>query len=160
MYYLREYLNEREDDCEALIVGKRAPYRLKPCGVRAVLKDIARRQGMSCKVYPHKFRKTLGMTLKNKGYDLGVIRRGIGAYQPGNNQQYYAESTSDTLRYQAASCVERRNILKRKGAIMKEMESPGSLRRACENEGVEAMARWHFRRRPYTVSKYPEQAGV
>lgn len=99
MYYLREYLNEREDDCEALIVGKRVPYsRLKPCGVRAVLKDIARRQGMSCKVYPHKFRKTLGMTLKNKGYDLGVIQEVLGHTSPATTSKYYAESTSDTLR--------------------------------------------------------------
>lgn len=99
MYYLREYLNEREDDCESLIVGKRAPYsRLKPCGVRAVLKDIARRQGMSCKVYPHKFRKTLGMTLKNKGYDLGVIQEVLGHTSPATTSKYYAESTSDTLR--------------------------------------------------------------
>lgn len=99
MYYLREYLNEREDDCEALIVGKRVPYsRLKPCGVKAVLKDIARRQGMSCKVYPHKFRKTLGMTLKNKGYDLGVIQEVLGHTSPATTSKYYAESTSDTLR--------------------------------------------------------------
>lgn len=99
MYYLREYLNEREDDCESLIVGKRAPYsRLKPCGVRSVLKDIARRQGMSCKVYPHKFRKTLGMTLKNKGYDLGVIQEVLGHTSPATTSKYYAESTSDTLR--------------------------------------------------------------
>lgn len=99
MYYLREYLNEREDDCESLIIGKRAPYsRLKPCGVRAVLKDIARRQGMSCKVYPHKFRKTLGMTLKNKGYDLGVIQEVLGHTSPATTSKYYAESTSDTLR--------------------------------------------------------------
>lgn len=99
MYYLREYLQEREDDCEALIIGKRAPYsRLKPCGVRAALKDIARRQGMSCKVYPHKFRKTLGMTLKNKGYDLGVIQEVLGHTSPATTSKYYAESTSDTLR--------------------------------------------------------------
>ena len=99
MYYLREYLQERTDDCESLIVGKRAPYsRLKPCGVRAVQKDIARRQGMSCKVYPHKFRKTLGMTLKNKGYDLGVIQEVLGHTSPATTSKYYAESTSDTLR--------------------------------------------------------------
>lgn len=99
MYYLQKYLQERTDDCEGLIISKRAPYsRLKPCGVRAVLKDIARRQGMSCKVYPHKFRKTLGMTLKNKGYDLGIIQEVLGHTSPATTSKYYAESTSDTLR--------------------------------------------------------------
>ena len=99
MYYLQQYLQERTDDCEALIIGKRAPYsRLMPCGVRAARKDIARRQGMSCKVYPHKFRKTLGMTLKNKGYDIGVIQEVLGHTSPATTSKYYAESTSDTLR--------------------------------------------------------------
>lgn len=99
MYYLREYLNERTDDCDALILSKRAPYRgLKPSGVRAVIKNIARKQGMKCMVYPHKFRKTLGMNLKNKGYDIGVIQEVLGHTSPATTSRYYAESTSDTLR--------------------------------------------------------------
>lgn len=99
MYYLQQYLDERTDAGESLIVGLRAPYNhLKPCGVRAVLKDIAARQGMKCKVYPHKFRKTLGMTLKNKGYDIGIIQEVLGHTSPKTTSYYYAESTSDTLR--------------------------------------------------------------
>lgn len=99
MHYLQDYLNERTDNCPALIVGMRAPFsRLQPCGIRAVLKEIAKRQGMTVRVYPHKMRKTLGMTLKNKGYDIGVIQEVLGHNSPTTTSQYYAESTKETLR--------------------------------------------------------------
>lgn len=99
MYYLKEYLDERTDNSPALIVGKRAPYnRLKPCGIRAALKEIAKGQNMTVRVYPHKMRKTLGMTLKNKGYDIGVIQEVLGHNSPATTSQYYAESTKETLR--------------------------------------------------------------
>lgn len=99
MYYLKDYIDERTDNGSALLVGQRAPYnRLKPCSIRAVLKGIARRQGMTVRVYPHKMRKTLGMTLKNKGYDIGVIQEVLGHNSPATTSKFYAESTSDTLR--------------------------------------------------------------
>lgn len=99
MYYLKDYLDERTDGSQALLVGTRAPHnRLKPCGIRTILKDIAKRQGMTVRVYPHKMRKTLGMTLKNKGYDIGVIQEVLGHNSPATTSRYYAESTKDTLR--------------------------------------------------------------
>lgn len=99
MFYLKEYLDERTDSSQALLVGKRAPHnRLKPCGIRSILKDIAKRQNMTVRVYPHKMRKTLGMTLKNKGYDIGVIQEVLGHNSPTTTSQYYAESTKETLR--------------------------------------------------------------
>ncbi|WP_050638851.1 MULTISPECIES: tyrosine-type recombinase/integrase [Clostridia] len=99
MYHLQAYLNERDDDCPALIATVRAPYtRLTKCGIRAALKAIAKRQGMTVRVYPHKMRKTLGMTMKNKGYDIGVIQEVLGHKSPKTTSQYYATSTKETLR--------------------------------------------------------------
>lgn len=99
MYYLNKYLADRTDDCPALIVWDKAPYkRLSKCGIRAALKSIADRKGMETRVYPHKMRKTLGMTLKNKGYDIGVIQEVLGHNSPQTTSRYYAESTKDTLR--------------------------------------------------------------
>lgn len=99
MHYLREYLDERSDNCPALIISKRRPYkRLSDSGVRAALKEIAKSQGMKVRVYPHKMRKTLGMTLKNKGFDIGVIQEVLGHNSPDTTSRYYAESTKDTLR--------------------------------------------------------------
>nr|WP_288861058.1 tyrosine-type recombinase/integrase [uncultured Faecalicatena sp.] len=99
MHYIKKYLDERTDNCQALIVWSKAPYnRLSKCGIRAALKSIAERQGMQTRVYPHKMRKTLGMTLKNKGYDIGVIQEVLGHNSPQTTSRYYAESTKDTLR--------------------------------------------------------------
>lgn len=99
MYYLKDYLDECTDNSGALLVGQRAPHnRLKKCSIRSILKGIARRQGMTVRVYPHKMRKTLGMTLKNKGYDIGVIQEVLGHNSPATTSKFYAESTSDTLR--------------------------------------------------------------
>lgn len=99
MYYLREYLDERTDKAPGLIVSTRNPHgKMSPCGIRTVLKNIAERQGMTVRVYPHKLRKTLGMTLKNKGYDIGIIQEVLGHNSPTTTSKYYAESTKDTLR--------------------------------------------------------------
>ena len=51
-----------------------------------------------CRVYPHKMRKTLGMNLKNRGVDLGIIQEVLGHANPAVTSQYYAQSTPKTLR--------------------------------------------------------------
>lgn len=98
-YYLKKYLDGRKDDNEALFAWGKMPYRrLSACGIRTELKAIADRMGMRCRVYPHKMRKTLGMELKNRGADIGVIQEVLGHMGPTVTSQYYAESTPDTLR--------------------------------------------------------------
>ena len=67
-YHLKKYLDQRTDDNAALFVSCKKPFgRLHTSGIRSVLKQIAKREGMQCRVYPHKLRKTLGMNLKNIG---------------------------------------------------------------------------------------------
>ena len=98
-YYLQKYISERRDSGEALFVGCRAPHnRMQSGGIRAILKTIAKRVGMKCRVYPHKMRKTLGMNLKNSGIDIGTIQEVLGHASPAVTSRYYAESTPDTLR--------------------------------------------------------------
>ena len=98
-YYLRKYISERRDNEEALFVACRAPHsRMQSSGIRAILKTIAKRVGMQCRVYPHKMRKTLGMNLKNSGIDIGTIQEVLGHASPAVTSRYYAESTPDTLR--------------------------------------------------------------
>lgn len=98
-YYLRRYIDSRKDEDPALFVACRAPYtRLKISGLRNIIKQIAKREGMQCRVYPHKLRKTLGMNLKNSGVDLGSIQEILGHSNPAVTSRYYAESTPDTLR--------------------------------------------------------------
>ena len=98
-YHIKKYLDSRRDRKEALFVGVREPFlRLSTDGIRAVLKVIAERQHLTCRVYPHKLRKTLGMQLKNQGVDLGTVQEILGHASPEVTARYYAESTPDTLR--------------------------------------------------------------
>jgi len=97
MYHLKKYLNKREDKNEALFVWEKAPYnRLGKCGIRSAMKEIG--ENMQCRVYPHKMRKTLGMQLKNRGVDIGIIQEVMGHANPTVTARYYAESTPETLR--------------------------------------------------------------
>lgn len=99
-HYLKLYLDSRTDSNPSLFVHDRKPCEtLDRGGIRAVLKRIAGRAGVTSRVYPHKMRKTLGMTLKNKGVDIGTIQEIMGHKDPGVTGRYYAQSTPDTLRY-------------------------------------------------------------
>jgi integrase len=72
---------------------------MSTCGIRCAFKIIGERAGIQCRVYPHKMRKTLGMTLKNKGVDIGTIQEIMGHASPAVTAEYYAQSTPATLRY-------------------------------------------------------------
>ena len=47
----------------------------------------------------NKLRKTLGMTLKNRGVDIGTIQEILGHASPDVTAAYYAQSTPTTLRH-------------------------------------------------------------
>lgn len=98
-YYLKKYLDSRTDNNPYLFVQSRGKCDLlHDCGIRTIMKDIAKRAGVTCRVYPHKMRKTLGMTLKNKGVDIGIIQEVLVHANPAVTATYYAQSTPDTLR--------------------------------------------------------------
>lgn len=99
-YYLGLYLTSRSDEATHLIASSNKPYGgMSEAGIRNIFKSIAKRAGVTCRVYPHKYRKTLGMNLKNKGIDIGVIQEIMGHSSPDVTARYYAQSTSDTLRH-------------------------------------------------------------
>lgn len=98
-HYYGLYLNSRKDECPYMFPRSRKPYgKMTTCGFRAILKAIRKRAGLTCRVYPHKSRKTLGMNLKNRGVDIGTIQEIMGHADPGVTARYYAQSTPRTLR--------------------------------------------------------------
>lgn len=98
-HHYRKYLDSRTDDNPALFVHKRKPYgALSTCGMRSAMKVIAHDAGVTSRVYPHKMRKTLGMDLKNRGVDIGTIQEILGHANSSVTENYYAQSTPDTLR--------------------------------------------------------------
>lgn len=98
-YYLERYLKSRTDDKPDLFLESRKPYEpLQKSGIENIIKRIRDRAGITCRAYPHKFRKTLGMDLRNRGVEIGVIQEILGHSSPEVTAKYYAESTGDTLR--------------------------------------------------------------
>lgn len=53
---------------------------------------------MDCKVYPHKLRKTLGVNLKDKGTDIGIIQEVMGHANPTVTSRYYAQISPEAMR--------------------------------------------------------------
>lgn len=98
-HYYKLYLETRTDSSPYMFPGSRRPYgKMCTCSFRNIMKTIGRRAGLTCRVYPHKMRKTLGMNLKNKGVDIGTIQEVLGHASPAVTSQYYAQSTPHTLR--------------------------------------------------------------
>lgn len=82
-YYLRKYLDSRADNVPYLFVHSRGAHgQLKAGGIRTILKDLKKRSEIKGRAYPHKFRKTLGMELKNRGADIGLIQEIMGHASP------------------------------------------------------------------------------
>lgn len=98
-YYLKKYLDTRDDENPYLFVHSYGDHeQLHDCGIRTIMKKIRKKAGLKCRVYPHKYRKTLGMELKNKGVDIGIIQEVLGHANPAVTAMYYAQSTTETLR--------------------------------------------------------------
>lgn len=66
--HLSRYLSSRKDDSEALFVGK-GSERLKPGGIRKMLKGIEGRSGVT-NIHPHRFRRTKATNLINRGMSI------------------------------------------------------------------------------------------
>ncbi len=105
-HYLRKYLDSRADNVPYLFVHSRGAHgQLKAGGIRTILKELKKRSEIKGRAYPHKFRKTLGMELKNRGADIGLIQEIMGHASPAVTSMYYAESTPESLRIARQRCM-------------------------------------------------------
>lgn len=77
IWYLKEYLNTRKDNDEALFITLRENRRFEVGGVQEMLRKL----GASCdisKVHPHRFRRTLATNLLKKGMPLEEVSHILG----------------------------------------------------------------------------------
>lgn len=74
--YLERYFRERNDDHEALFLGK-GTDRMTPHGVRAMLKRLEAKSGVE-NVHPHRFRRTLATNLINHGMPIQEVAAVLG----------------------------------------------------------------------------------
>lgn len=89
MYHLNKYLKRREDDCEALFVTERRPFRrLSKRGIQREINVIAELAGLGDKVSPHVLRHTFANLTLNNGADLAAVQELLGHSSPDTTLRY------------------------------------------------------------------------
>ena len=86
--HLKQYLDSRTDDNEALFVSLKAPYnRLKIGGVEVRIRKIGKRLNIH-KAHPHKFRRTLATMAIDKGMPIEQLQQLLGHRRIDTTLQY------------------------------------------------------------------------
>jgi integrase/recombinase XerD len=89
MHHLKKYLMTRLDDCSALFVTERKPYRrLSRRAIQREIKLVARRAGITKRVHPHTMRHTFATLTLNNGADLATVQALLGHANPATTQVY------------------------------------------------------------------------
>lgn len=86
--HLKEYLNSRTDDNDALFVSLNAPYnRLNISGVEIRLRNLGRKLNLKS-IHPHKFRRTMATRAIDKGMPIEQVQKILGHSQIDTTMQY------------------------------------------------------------------------
>lgn len=100
MYHLGKYIKGRNDNCEALMVTERKPYRrLSKRGIQREIDIIAQKAGLQDKVSPHVLRHTFATLTLNNGAELVAIQELLGHSSPDTTLRY-AKITHERKREQ------------------------------------------------------------
>lgn len=76
--HLKEYLDSRTDNEEALFVGIRKPYkRLGIAGLEKITKDLGKMAGVK-HCHPHRFRRTMATNVLKRGAQLEEVKELLG----------------------------------------------------------------------------------
>ena len=86
--HLKEYIDGRNDENEALFVTLDAPFdRLKISGVEIRLRQMGRKLQLD-RIHPHKFRRTMATRAIDKGMPIEQVQKILGHSQIGTTMQY------------------------------------------------------------------------
>lgn len=100
MYHLKKYLKTRTDECKALFVTERKPYRrLSNRGIQDEIYKIADYAGLGDKVSPHVLRHTFATLTLNNGADITAVQELLGHEKP-ETTMIYARVTEERKREQ------------------------------------------------------------
>jgi len=87
--WLKKYLDNRKDDCEALFVTERKPIRrMSIARIREIIKDIAKNSEVETNVFPHRWRHSHATTMINNGAPIEVIMSNLGHAKPSTTMIY------------------------------------------------------------------------
>lgn len=102
--YLRQYLNEREDNNCALFVSNKLPNkRLTKEGIEFIVKELGKRAEIK-NVHPHRFRRTLATDLVRKGVPIQDVAQILGHSDLRTTQVYVALDQA-TVKYRYNQAV-------------------------------------------------------
>ena len=94
---LKEYLESRTDQNEALFVAEKDPHmRLEKAGVEIVIREIGRRAEIS-KCHPHRFRRTAATIALNRGMPIEQVQKMLGHENIGTTT-IYARSEEENVK--------------------------------------------------------------
>lgn len=99
-HHLLKYMNSRTDNCEALFVTERKPYRRLTN--RSIQDDIwraAEAAGLKGKVSPHTLRRTFATLTLNNGAEITAVQELLGHSSPETTLRY-ARITEERKREQ------------------------------------------------------------
>ncbi|PWM78510.1 MAG: integrase [Phascolarctobacterium sp.] len=86
--HLKNYLNSRTDNNNALFVSLKSPYkRLNIGGIEVRLREMGKRLNIT-RVHPHKFRRTLATMAIDKGMPIEQLQRLLGHQRIDTTLQY------------------------------------------------------------------------
>lgn len=97
---LKQYLNSRNDDTEALFVTSKGTHsRLGGRSIEREIKNIAERAGLDKSVYPHLFRHSYATHNLNSGMSLPVLQQLMG-HEDSATTMIYAELLEETVHHE------------------------------------------------------------
>ena len=96
---LRQYLQSRTDNNQALFVGIKSPYRrIGKEGMKQAVKRLGKKAGVD-NVHPHRFRRTLATDLVKKNVPIQDVAAILGHADLRDKSQVYVCLDSGTVRY-------------------------------------------------------------
>lgn len=90
---LKQYMDGRKDDCEALFVN-RYGERFRGNGIREMLNRLAERAGVN-HVHPHKFRRTKATDMARHGMPIQDVQAILGHEKIDTTMQYVQMNDTD-----------------------------------------------------------------
>lgn len=91
---IKDYLDSRSDDCEALFVSSRAPSRLGRNSILREVKAVGKRMSPSINVFTHLLRHTFATHAINSGVPIEIISKIMGHSSVATTMIYAKMSNS------------------------------------------------------------------
>lgn len=103
--YLKEYLNNRKGESDALFIAERKPFgRMGVRALEKMLKRISERKITDTNVFPHKLRHTFATQLFSSGANITTVQFLLG-HENIMTTQRYVKTSFEKVNYEYNKCL-------------------------------------------------------